>query len=524
LNDAGIPLTITGEPEVVPEAPSAEAVTPERDPRIIRGEEPDGIRQIADLADALATERGEEPAATPEPDVTPEPEAAPEAERPAKPEDIGPTGSIKLNPQYRPRRAEGGEEAVGPTGARFTRDPGEWYLDPDNPGTEAEAAAFLSEIENLLREKRIANGRRLENARADLEDVAAARGTALSTDEEGGGDSSAFDIEQARSVIRGLEGEQREIDEALRRIYDGTYGTSEGLIQSSVGITYEDLATPTGLPIPAERLLAFPTARHRVGEIEPNRLVVRPPQENAPSGSRTRSSAQPEQARPATTPRARSRRGEGEQQPPRPATEAEDQLAEQQEALGTGSRTVVSEEEQRRNEEAIAEFEASRAERQARSAARRRSRMGGRSTDESGTPRIGPVRPALTLDRDGTEQVESNFINYRKPFNVNNEYESPALDRVFEMLPSLDPNAYDTELLAGSAVARAVKEFFADTMNAETGGNAEKEWDNDYSLGRLYSYIQDMLNVESTDDRRAEAQRIVDGVDAIIARMQTGAQ
>lgn len=92
------------------------------------------------------------------------------------------------------------------------------------------------------------------------------------------------------------------------------------------------------------------------------------------------------------------------------------------------------------------------------------------------------------------------------------------------MLPSLDPNAYDTELLAGSAVARAVKEFFADTMNAETGGNAEKEWDNDYSLGRLYSYIQDMLNVESTDDRRAEAQRIVDGVDAIIARMQTGAQ
>lgn len=553
LRQRGIPLRIVGEPE---QAPTVEEATPEvagdATPEVV--EEVDAAadaaataENVASLADALAAERGEEPEAL----LGLEP--VDEVPQPPVQQYSGPSGTPRLNPNYRPRRAEGGEEAVGPTGARFTRDPGEWYIDPENPGTEVEAAAFLVEAETALRDRRTANQARLEAARAEADDLAENRGTALSS-EEGAGDSDAADIEQARTRVIALELEQQEIDSALKRIYEGKYGSSEGFAGSSVGVPQS--LTPTGLPIPPERLLAYPTARNRVDELAPNSAIVQStiaaesdrlrqaeragqsipdPDEDLPETPET--PEVPEASQPATstprarrrtaptqteTPRPRNRRGEQRQ---RPTSEAEDRMNEQQEELGTGSSAVVDEAEQQRNEEAIAEFEANRAQRAARSAARRRSRVGGGGRQEEGaSSRIGPVRPAVTLDRDGAEQVESNYINYRKPFNVENEYESPALDRVFEMLPSLDPDAYDTELLAGSAVARAVKEFFGDTMNAETGGDPEKEWDNDYSLGRLYSYIQDMLNVESTEDRRAQAQRIVDGVDAIIARMQTGGQ
>jgi len=556
LENRGIPLRIVGEPE---QAPSAEEATPEvigdTTPEVV--EEVDAAadavataENVTGLADALATERGEAPEAPLGSEAIDEVPQAPAQKY------SGPSGTPRINANYRPRRAVGGEEAVGPTGQRFTRDPGEWYIDPENPGTEAEAAAFLVEAEAALRDRRTANDARLEMARREVDDLSENRGTVLSSDDELG-DTDAADIEQARVRVIGIELEQQEIDSALKRIYDGKYGSSEGFASTVFGTQQSETLTPTGLPIPPDRLLAYPTARNRVDELAPNSAEMNRAAEaartraaQAEERARRRSNPDPDdpnddailaesenldadeeetpaprtRRRPATprSPRPRNRR---EAQVEGPATGDEDDLNQRQEEIGIGSQAVVSEEEQQRNEEAIAEFEAGRAERAARSAARRRSRVGGRARqEEAGTPRIGPVRPAVTLDRDGLEEVESNFANYRKPFNVDNEYESPALDRVFEMLPSLDPNTYDTELLAGSAVARAVKEFFGDTMNAETGGDPEKEWDNDYSLGRLYSYIQDMLNVESTEDRRAQAQRIVDSVDAIIARMQTEAQ
>lgn len=60
--------------------------------------------------------------------------------------------------------------------------------------------------------------------------------------------SETFEREKDLSILESLEAELAELEAALQRVDDGTYGIDE----------------VTGEPIPAERLEAFPTARTNV--------------------------------------------------------------------------------------------------------------------------------------------------------------------------------------------------------------------------------------------------------------------
>jgi RNA polymerase-binding transcription factor DksA len=61
--------------------------------------------------------------------------------------------------------------------------------------------------------------------------------------------SETFEREKDLSILESLESELAELEAALQRVDDGTYGIDE----------------VTGEPIPAERLEAYPTARTNVG-------------------------------------------------------------------------------------------------------------------------------------------------------------------------------------------------------------------------------------------------------------------
>lgn len=61
--------------------------------------------------------------------------------------------------------------------------------------------------------------------------------------------SETFEREKDLSILESLEAELAELEAALQRVDDGTYGVDE----------------VTGEPIPAERLEAYPTARTNVG-------------------------------------------------------------------------------------------------------------------------------------------------------------------------------------------------------------------------------------------------------------------
>src|SRR5262249_57953835 len=65
--------------------------------------------------------------------------------------------------------------------------------------------------------------------------------------------SETFEREKDVSILEQLEDELAELQAALERIDDGTYGIDE----------------VTGDPIPPERLAAFPTARTNVGPEAP---------------------------------------------------------------------------------------------------------------------------------------------------------------------------------------------------------------------------------------------------------------
>jgi RNA polymerase-binding transcription factor DksA len=60
--------------------------------------------------------------------------------------------------------------------------------------------------------------------------------------------TETFEREKDLSILESLEAELAELEAALQRVDDGTYGIDE----------------VTGEPIPAERLEAFPTARTNV--------------------------------------------------------------------------------------------------------------------------------------------------------------------------------------------------------------------------------------------------------------------
>jgi hypothetical protein len=161
-------------------------------------------------------------------------------------------------------------------------------------------------------------------------------------------------------------------------------------------------------------------------------------------------------------------------------------------------------------------------ERRQRIEERRRERLGidlapaEEEVTEEPVNRIGPRRPAITVERDGQEQAESNYSNYKQPYDANSDYDSPAIDQVVEELPSINPEFYDDADALSSAVASAIRDYFADEDNAT-------EWSDNYALGRLYAHIQDALNIESDEARQRDAREIIDAVDALIAEMQDGA-
>lgn len=95
-----------------------------------------------------------------------------------------------------------------------------------------ERSQLLGSIKNIEDESRHANG---QDSSGDLTSYA-----------EAGTDS--FDMETALNIASGESERLAEIDDALQRIKDGTYGICEG----------------TGEPIPKRRLEVFPAARYTV--------------------------------------------------------------------------------------------------------------------------------------------------------------------------------------------------------------------------------------------------------------------
>jgi RNA polymerase-binding transcription factor DksA len=67
--------------------------------------------------------------------------------------------------------------------------------------------------------------------------------------------SETFEREKDLAILEGLEGELAEIEAALQRLDDGSYGVDE----------------VTGRPIDPERLDAYPIARTNIREPEPGR-------------------------------------------------------------------------------------------------------------------------------------------------------------------------------------------------------------------------------------------------------------
>jgi RNA polymerase-binding transcription factor DksA len=67
--------------------------------------------------------------------------------------------------------------------------------------------------------------------------------------------SDTFEREKDIAILEGLEGELAEIEAALQRLDDGSYGVDE----------------ETGRPIDPERLEAYPTARTNIRESDSHR-------------------------------------------------------------------------------------------------------------------------------------------------------------------------------------------------------------------------------------------------------------
>lgn len=107
--------------------------------------------------------------------------------------------------------------------------------------------------------------RRLEDERVRVERRIAARAADLGEagdlgDDEGSEEHERADVardivavEQQRQLLEGLQAELREIEAALQRVADGTYGIDE----------------ETGEPIDPARLEALPTARTNVESRSP---------------------------------------------------------------------------------------------------------------------------------------------------------------------------------------------------------------------------------------------------------------
>ncbi len=106
---------------------------------------------------------------------------------------------------------------------------------PDAHRLLAERARTFAQIEALVRE--------FEGM------VEAADGVATDDEHDPEGHTIAFERQQVAGLLRGARMHLRDVDDALARVADGSYGTCESC----------------GRPIAAERLAARPAARTCIG-------------------------------------------------------------------------------------------------------------------------------------------------------------------------------------------------------------------------------------------------------------------
>lgn len=96
---------------------------------------------------------------------------------------------------------------------------------------------------------RASTQRRLERLTADFDEVvAASKDTNADDEHDPEGATIAFERSQVGALVRAARDRLAEVDAAVARLDDGTYGTCEGC----------------GRPIARERLAALPTARRCV--------------------------------------------------------------------------------------------------------------------------------------------------------------------------------------------------------------------------------------------------------------------
>lgn len=121
---------------------------------------------------------------------------------------------------------------------------------PDHAKKPAFDAKFLEAQRLLLLEERATYTRQAENLQAEADSLAEQRepGDAQFDEESGEGDTLAVERERDLVLSARARYEVEEIDRALTKLREGTYGICEA----------------SGLPIPKARLQAIPQCRERV--------------------------------------------------------------------------------------------------------------------------------------------------------------------------------------------------------------------------------------------------------------------
>ena len=111
-------------------------------------------------------------------------------------------------------------------------------------------AKFLAEQKALLLEERATYTRQADNLQAEADSLAELRepGDVQFDEESGEGDTLAVERERDLALSARAREQVEEIDRALKKLVDGTYGICE----------------VSGEPIPKARLQAIPQARERV--------------------------------------------------------------------------------------------------------------------------------------------------------------------------------------------------------------------------------------------------------------------
>jgi hypothetical protein len=336
---------------------------------------------------------------------------------------------------------------------------GEWQMDP--LGSEADTSEFLDEQVGRLRrlasetlETRLRLNEEIESL------ISVDDGTRTDdADEDGSGDISAVELESLRIRLAESDRSLADIDAALSRIEEGTYGLSRGLPPRSI-IQSAASSEPTLAFIPAERLEALPSVSHNINELSPDIPYGYVGTAVAATNDDGNDQDIPESGR---SRRNRSRRGAETSQESEPSEPEEQRAPAPQADIGPLP------------------------------GRRRTTRL-----DDPGEL----DRPIFVPD----------YSNYQLPYDPSKTYEAPTARNSSMLLNSLgvqeDLPLADRERMLADVVRAAFD---------------EPEWSNAYALGRMFGIVDEATDLNSDEAMSVQAQETMERVQQMILAMYDNA-